>query len=105
MIEHRIARRADVRLDATIATVVRSGAGTITDLSETGAKITYPDARPGERVSLVALGQDVCGTVAWADDDRFGMKFDQRLSGGPLEAYLRRLTAPAGMRTFGRRAA
>jgi len=109
MIENRIARRTEVRLDAVVATVVNSGPATVTDISETGAKIMYPDARPGERVSLVALGQDVCGTVAWADPDRFGMKFDQPLAAGPLHGHLRRISAPAVRpvphRTFGRRAA
>jgi hypothetical protein len=109
MIEHRIARRTEVRLDVVVATVVNSGPATVTDISETGAKIMYPDARPGERVSLVALGQDVCGTVAWADPDRFGMKFDQCLTEGPLHGYLRQISAPRpraiAPRTFGRRAA
>lgn len=109
MIEHRIARRTEVRLDAVVATVINSGAATVTDLSETGAKVMYAGARQGERVSLVAFGQDVCGTVAWADPDRFGMKFDQKLASGPLHAYLQRLGLPparlAGGRVFGRRAA
>lgn len=109
MIEHRIARRTEVRIDAVVATVVNSGPATVTDISETGAKIMYPDARPGERISLVAFGQDVCGTVAWADPDRFGMKFDQRLTEGPILGYLRQIASPTarpgGPRAFGRRAA
>lgn len=109
MIEHRIARRTEVRIDAVVATVVNSGPATVTDISETGAKIMYPDARPGERISLVAFGQDVCGTVAWADPDRFGMKFDQGLAEGPILGYLRQIASPAarasGPRAFGRRAA
>lgn len=113
MIEHRIARRTEVRLDVIVATVVTSGPATVTDLSETGAKIMYPGAREGERVSLVAMGQDICGTVAWADPDRFGMKFDQRLTTGPMHGFLQSIGAPrmpsarpaAGPRVFGRRAA
>lgn len=106
MIEHRIARRTEVRLDAVVATVVSSGPAAITDLSTTGAKIVYPDARPGERVSLVALEQDVCGTVAWADPDRFGMRFDRPLASGPLHGYLSALSTPQvtnAPRSFGRR--
>lgn len=111
MIENRIARRTEVRLDVTVATVVTNGPATVTDLSETGAKVMYEGACEGDRVSLVALGQDICGTVAWADHDRFGMKFDQRLTSGPLHGYLQRVTAPqriipmSAPRVFGRKAA
>ncbi len=94
MIENRIAWRAEVRLEASVATVISSGEGTITDLSMTGAKIMYEGARQGERISLVALGQDVCGTVAWVDPDRFGMRFDQPLRAGPLHDYLSGIAAP-----------
>ena len=112
MIENRIARRTEVRLDAIVATVVASGAGTVTDLSQTGAKVLYEGASVGDRISLVAMGQDVCGTVAWADPDRFGMKFDQPLTSGPLAGHLQRIVAlrprvmaATGQRVFGRRAA
>ena len=94
MIENRIAWRAEVSLQASVATVITSGDGTITDLSMTGAKVLYEGARQGERISLVALGQDVCGTVAWVDPDRFGMRFDQPLRAGPLHDYLSGIVAP-----------
>ena len=109
MIEHRIARRTEVRIDAVVATVVSSGPAIVTDLSETGAKVMYQGARLGQRVSLVAFGQDVWGMVAWADPDRFGMRFDQKLTSGPMHSYLQRLSAPpvrqVTPRVFGRRAA
>jgi hypothetical protein len=114
MIENRIARRTEVRLDVVVATVLNSGTGTVTDLSETGAKVMYAGAVPGERVSILVFDQDVCGQVAWADPDRLGMKFDQPLRSGPLHAYLGRITSPTMrlVRTspfhrpqFGRRAA
>jgi hypothetical protein len=115
MIENRIARRTDVRLDANVSTVLASGQGTVTDLSETGAKVQFAGLSVGQRVSIEVFGQDVYGLVAWADPDRFGMKFDQTLRSGPLHSYLGRLIAPAPRQTpfphaahrpvFGRRAA
>ena len=102
--ENRIALRTTVQIPVEVATVLTAGEGTMTDLSETGAKIHFGGVNAGDRVTIVLMGQDVCGQAAWAEPDRFGMRFDQAISSGPLHAMIHR--APVQRRAvFGRRAA
>ena len=104
--ESRRADRVNVCVDIDVETVLVRKTGTITDLSETGAKIKGQPFAVGERLKLTA-GNEVCwATCRWAEQDRMGVQFDT-----PMPQQLRNLLSnrtPANDRAarpvFGRKA-
>jgi hypothetical protein len=52
---------------------------TLDDLSQTGARITLPDAmpRPGSSALLIIERFEFFGTIVWVSGKRFGLQFDE----------------------------
>jgi len=76
--------RLDIDIPVVITTILTSEEATIINLSEDGALVIGPTVVQGNRVQIDYEGQTVYGIVAWAEPDRFGVRFPFSLSEGPL---------------------
>ncbi len=84
--------RLDVRLDATIRSRDAAISGTIENISITGARLRCftGTLRPGDDVTICALGDVQRSTVAWTATLSAGVNFMTPLVRGPLHALLAR---------------
>lgn len=80
----RSKERLEVDIPVVITTILTSEEATIVNLSEGGALITGANVLQGKRIQIDYEGQTVYGTIAWAEPDRFGVRFPFSLSDGPL---------------------
>lgn len=82
--------RERVNIDAgvMVTTITDAGEATLVNLNEMGALIAGMTAQVGSRMQIDYAGQTVFGIVAWAEEDRFGVRFPFMLVEGPLYQLL-----------------
>ncbi|OJY63184.1 MAG: hypothetical protein BGP16_00075 [Sphingobium sp. 66-54] len=114
-------QRTGVDIAVTVTTVLESMEAAIADLTEQGALITGCALEAGARIQIDYLGQTIYAQCRWAEVDRMGVQFVYPLADGPLFERLAVARAgrmpggtvmpfphvhraPAGGRSFGRRA-
>lgn len=93
--------RKPVHLPSTVLGIGSSKTATLVDVSRTGAQLLISSLPPdGKDVLLRIAGVERVGRVMWRDDEKFGIEFDEPLSG--LELYhiqeLVYLPTPGGLK-------
>ncbi len=88
-------RRTPVEIDVTVNGVLNMIDGTISDLSEGGARIDGASMPVRSRCEIHYGGQVVYAVVMWAEFDRMGVRFPYELTSGPLYNALERARGPA----------
>ncbi|WP_237219957.1 PilZ domain-containing protein [Sphingomonas arenae] len=82
----RAAVRKAVHLPSTVLGIASSKTATLLDVSKAGAQLLISSMPPdGKDVLLRIAGIERVGRVVWRDDEKFGIEFDEPLSG--LELY------------------
>lgn len=82
----RKAEREPVLLSAAMLTLGYSRPVVLINVSTTGARLRVPEPmRRGQEVWLKIPPAEIFGTVAWASEDRCGVKFDEPLSDEELD--------------------
>ena len=103
------AERVNVDLNVSVCTVLETRDGIITNLSESGAKISGKPFNIGEQIQIDADGSIVWARVRWTESDRMGVQFETpmpaKLRDEMNKAKFRAETAMPQRATFGRRAA
>lgn len=99
-------QRVPVNVDVIVGSALASEPGTITDLTESGAKINGSPHAVGSKVKIDAAGEAVWAKVRWAEADRMGVEFETPIP-GQLRALLnmRRPANDQQAPVFGRRRA
>jgi hypothetical protein len=118
MDEHRKQNRIATDLPVTLVSVLESREGRIIDLSEGGAQITGASFPRDTRFQIDYRDQTIYARVMWDEIDRMGVRFEFRLTSGPLADAMRAAQfaaqptrpfvgglRPAAQGGFGRRAA
>lgn len=119
MIENRKQARITTNLPVTLVSVLESKDGRIIDLSEGGAQIVGASFPQGTRFQIDCMEQTIYARVMWDEIDRMGVRFEYRLTSGPLfdalhagqlpqqapRPFINTLARASGQGGFGRRAA
>ena len=102
--------RVEVNVDVEVSGVLSSSKGTITDLTEGGAKINCEPHAIGSKIKIDAMGGALWAKVRWAEADRMGVQFETEMP-SELKTFLKQRTAandcgktPAGVRPAANRA-
>lgn len=119
MEENRRQIRVATDLPVTLVSVLESKDGRIIDLSEGGAQIVGASFPQGTRFQIDCMEQTIYARVMWDEIDRMGVRFEYRLTSGPLfdalhagqlpqataRPFIGALGRASGQGGFGRRAA
>jgi len=84
MDENRRQIRVPVDLTVTLVSVLDTREGRIIDLSEGGAQISGASFPAGTRFQIDYRDQTIYARVMWDEVDRMGVRFEYRLTSGPL---------------------
>jgi hypothetical protein len=92
-----------------VETVLDSAIGSITDLSETGAKVMGKPFPVGQKVKITAADKAVWAQVRWAEQDRMGVQFETPMPDELRQLLIQRTPANDAARygnrpVFGRKA-
>ncbi|MDZ3832911.1 MAG: PilZ domain-containing protein [Sphingopyxis sp.] len=83
-------KRTPVDIEVTVNGVLNLVEGTISDLSEGGARIDGASMPARSRCEIHYAGQIVYAVVMWSEFDRMGVRFPYELTSGPLFNALER---------------